>query len=126
MEGVLPCEAISASDYVEFSNYMVRDRKHRRYCGQLKEFDVESDRKFFRVAFRSNDRLDGTGFNATYQFLDATETYTGKPDETSSAKYLTSNDCVVFTIQLYNKLLLQILVISSRYWFSSCALSHNN
>lgn len=59
---------------------MVRDRKHRRHCGQLKEFDVESDRKFFRVAFRSNDRLDGTGFNATYQFLDATETYTGKPD----------------------------------------------
>lgn len=63
---------------------MVRDRKHKRYCGQLKEFDVESDRKFFRVAFRSNDRLDGTGFNATYQFLDATETYTGKPDQTSS------------------------------------------
>lgn len=79
------CEAISASDYVEFSNYMVRDRKHRRYCGQLEEFDVESDRKFFRVAFRSNDRLDGSGFNATYQFLDATETYTGKPDQKSGA-----------------------------------------
>ncbi|XP_075212598.1 suppressor of lurcher protein 1-like isoform X2 [Lycorma delicatula] len=70
VEGVLPCEAISASDYVEFSNFMARDRKYSRHCGQLQEFSVESDRKFFRVTFRSNDRLDGTGFNASYQFLD--------------------------------------------------------
>ncbi|CAH1102418.1 unnamed protein product [Psylliodes chrysocephalus] len=69
VEGVLPCEAVSASDYVEFSNYISRDRKFSRYCGQLKEFDVESDRHFFRVTFRSNDRLDGTGFNATYRFV---------------------------------------------------------
>ncbi|KAJ8974756.1 hypothetical protein NQ317_019160 [Molorchus minor] len=47
VEGVLPCEAISASDYVEFSNIMARDRKYSRHCGQLKEFDIESDRKFF-------------------------------------------------------------------------------
>ncbi|XP_060523819.1 suppressor of lurcher protein 1 [Cylas formicarius] len=79
VEGVLPCEAISASDYVEFSNFMARDRKYARHCGQLKEFDVESDRKFFRVTFRSNDRLDGTGFNATYHFMDEVEVFTQQP-----------------------------------------------
>ncbi|KAJ8919159.1 hypothetical protein NQ315_012145 [Exocentrus adspersus] len=83
VEGVLPCEATSASDYVEFSNFMARDRKYSRHCGQLKEFDIESDRKFFRVTFRSNDRLDGTGFNATYHFMDEIETYTGRPLEAS-------------------------------------------
>lgn len=71
VEGVFPCEAMSASDYVEFSNFMMtRDRKYPRHCGLLKQFEIESDRKFFRVTFRSNDRLDGTGFNATYQFLE--------------------------------------------------------
>ena len=79
------CEAISASDYVEFSNFMTRDRKYSRHCGQLKEFDVASDRKFFRVTFRSNDRLDGTGFNATYQFLDEVESYTAKTDKKSGS-----------------------------------------
>jgi thymidylate synthase len=64
---------------------MARDRKYSRHCGQLKEFDIESDRKFFRVTFRSNDRLDGTGFNATYQFLDEVETYTAKPDKTNGS-----------------------------------------
>ncbi|XP_057341091.1 suppressor of lurcher protein 1 isoform X1 [Microplitis mediator] len=78
VEGVLPCEAVSASDYVEFSNYMTRDRKHSRHCGQLKEFDVKSDRKFFRVTFKSNDRLDGTGFNASYVFFDEEDNYTMK------------------------------------------------
>lgn len=67
---------------------MSRDRKYNRHCGQLKEFDVESDRKFFRVTFRSNDRLDGTGFNATYQFLDEIETYTAKSDQISAASDL--------------------------------------
>ena len=49
---------------------MTRDRKYPRYCGQLSEFTVESDRRFFRVLFRSNDRLDATGFHAHYQFMD--------------------------------------------------------
>lgn len=44
----------------------------------MKEFDVVSDRKFFRVTFKSNDRLDGTGFNASYVFLDEEENYTVK------------------------------------------------
>ncbi|XP_048521939.1 suppressor of lurcher protein 1 isoform X2 [Dendroctonus ponderosae] len=82
VEGVLPCEASSASDYVEFSNFIALDRKYHRHCGQLKEFDIESDRKFFRVTFKSNDRLDGSGFNATYQFLDEVEVY--KPVPTTS------------------------------------------
>jgi len=79
------CEAISASDYVEFSNFMAHDRKYSRKCGQLKEFDIESDRKFFRVTFRSNDRLDGTGFNATYKFLDEVDLYTPKPSQKNMA-----------------------------------------
>lgn len=87
VEGVLPCEAVSASDYVEFSNYMTRDRKYPRHCGQLKEFDISSERKFFRVTFKSNDRLDATGFNASYVFLDEEENYTMKiPASNGSAR----------------------------------------
>ncbi|RLU19448.1 hypothetical protein DMN91_008005 [Ooceraea biroi] len=88
VEGVPPCEALTASDYVEFSNYMARDRKYPRYCGQQKEFDVYSDRKFFRVTFKSNDRLDATGFNASYVFLDEEENYTMKiPTTGGSARH---------------------------------------
>ncbi|CAG9764385.1 unnamed protein product [Ceutorhynchus assimilis] len=88
VEGVLPCEAISASDYVEFSNFMARDRKYQRHCGQLKEFDIESDRKFFRVTFRSNDRLDGTGFNATYHFLNEVEVFSTLTTTSGAGKLL--------------------------------------
>ncbi|XP_077284917.1 CUB domain-containing protein Sol1 [Arctopsyche grandis] len=104
IEGVLPCEAMSASDYVEFSNFMARDRKYNRHCGQLKEFHIESDRKFFRVTFRSNDRLDGTGFKANYQFLDEVESYTSKPDtgKSSSIKEMSTIGtlvlCALFSI----------------------------
>ncbi|KAJ8682674.1 hypothetical protein QAD02_018466, partial [Eretmocerus hayati] len=69
VEGVLPCDAVSASDYVEFSDYLSRDRKYSRQCGQLHESSVKSDKSFFRVTFKSNDRLDGTGFNASYAFV---------------------------------------------------------
>ncbi|XP_034949863.1 suppressor of lurcher protein 1 [Chelonus insularis] len=102
VEGVLPCEAVSASDYVEFSNYMTRDRKHSRHCGQLKEFDVESDRKFFRVTFKSNDRLDGTGFNASYVFFDEEDNYTMKTPLNGS----TSNHAVIAVIIIGLSLLL--------------------
>lgn len=64
---------------------MARDRKYSRYCGQLKEFDVESDRKFFRVTFRSNDRLDGTGFHATYRFTDEVEAISSIPEKPYSS-----------------------------------------
>ena len=62
------CGQSSASDYVEVSNFMSVDRKLPRYCGQLKELKMESDAEFFRVSFKSNDRFDGTGFFAHYQF----------------------------------------------------------
>ena len=78
---------MSASDFVEFSNFMSRDRKYSRHCGQQKEFDVNSDRKFFRVTFKSNDRYDGTGFNASYVFVDDEGNYTTKPP-TSNASTL--------------------------------------
>ncbi|XP_066581452.1 suppressor of lurcher protein 1 [Prorops nasuta] len=87
VEGVLPCEAVSASDYVEFSNYMARDRKYSRHCGQLKEFDVDSDRKFFRVTFKSNDRLDATGFRASYVFLDKEDNYTIKTSTSNAPSW---------------------------------------
>lgn len=31
-------------------------------------FSVESDGRFFRITLKSNDRLDGTGFRASYVF----------------------------------------------------------
>lgn len=85
---VFRCDVATASDYVEFSNFVSTDRKYFRHCGQFKEFDIESDRKFFRVTFRSNDRLDGTGFNATYRFLDEVESYTAKSDQINSSNRL--------------------------------------
>lgn len=47
---------------------MTPDPNHRRHCGQVDEFTVDSEDNFFRVSFRSNDRLDGTGFEASYMF----------------------------------------------------------
>lgn len=67
---------------------MARDRKYARHCGQLKEFNIESDRIFFRVTFRSNDRLDGTGFNASYQFFNKTEKRNRKIKPTNRANNL--------------------------------------
>ncbi|KAJ8682595.1 hypothetical protein QAD02_018387, partial [Eretmocerus hayati] len=70
VEGVLPCDARSASDFVEFSNYLTRDPKYSRHCGiHDTEFDVESNSSFFHVTFKSNERNDGTGFNASYVFV---------------------------------------------------------
>ncbi|XP_063544092.1 suppressor of lurcher protein 1-like isoform X1 [Cydia strobilella] len=68
VEGVVPCQAVSASDYVQISNKIVETEGHR-HCGQLKELQFKSERNFLRVTFRSNDRLDGTGFKADYIFL---------------------------------------------------------
>lgn len=87
---------MSASDFVEFSNFMSRDRKYSRHCGQQKEFDVNSDRKFFRVTFKSNDRYDGTGFNASYVFMDDEGNYTTKPP-TSNASTLKGKTCSTFS-----------------------------
>ena len=54
---------------MEVSNFMTVDRKLPRYCGQLQGLKLESDGAFFRVTFKSNDRFDGTGFLANYQFV---------------------------------------------------------
>ncbi|KAL2738281.1 suppressor of lurcher protein 1 isoform X1 [Vespula maculifrons] len=103
VEGVLPCEALTASDFVEFSNYMAKDRKYSRHCGQMKEFDVDSDRKFFRVTFKSNDRLDGTGFNASYVFLDEEENYTVKAP---------TNEAILIRLMLVMRTMKSIRVLS--------------
>ena len=92
---------------------MTHDRKYSRKCGQLKEFDIESNRKFFRVTFRSNDRLDGTGFNATYKFLDVVDLYTPKP----SQKNLGHKTGTCIRIQLSFQRTLTTLIISFRVKF---------
>ncbi|XP_012263526.1 suppressor of lurcher protein 1 [Athalia rosae] len=85
VEGVLPCAQASASDFVEFSNYVARDRKYSRHCGQLQEYDVDSDSKFFRVTFKSNGRLDGTGFNASFVFYDEEDNFTVKTPQSAAS-----------------------------------------
>lgn len=96
------CEAISASDYVEFSNFITRDRLYPRHCGNLQEFDVKSDRNFFRVTFQSNDRLDATGFNATYRFDVEADKRTLKPAYASkgSAKKIQLFINLVYIVRL--------------------------
>lgn len=92
------CEAVSASDYVEFSNYLTRDKKYSRHCGQLKEFDVESDRKFFRITFKSNNRLDAVGFNASYVFFDEDDNYQMKdlPSTAETIEYGTDDSQLLY------------------------------
>ncbi|XP_055690923.1 suppressor of lurcher protein 1 [Lutzomyia longipalpis] len=68
IEGIPPCSIDSASDYLEFSNFVTKDRKYPRYCGETKGFTIKSDGKFFRILFKSNTLLDGTGFKAFYIF----------------------------------------------------------
>ncbi|XP_053686463.1 suppressor of lurcher protein 1 [Sabethes cyaneus] len=68
IEGIASCDENTASDYVEFSNFVTRDRKFALYCGLRRDLIVRSDGRFFRVTMVSNDRLDGTGFRALYAF----------------------------------------------------------
>ncbi|CAL4062261.1 unnamed protein product [Meganyctiphanes norvegica] len=70
VEGRLPCDQRSDSDWVEFSNFPTPDRKMPAFCGPLAPTTVQSDSSFFRLTFRSNSKFDGTGFAADYQFLD--------------------------------------------------------
>ncbi|KAK7082310.1 hypothetical protein SK128_000903 [Halocaridina rubra] len=72
IEGVLPCDSTSDSDNLEFSNFPSADRKIPHYCGSIAPKVLQSDASFFRVIFKSNDKFDGTGFAADYQFLDTT------------------------------------------------------
>jgi hypothetical protein len=80
------CEAVSASDYVQFSSQMI-DSESRRHCGQIKELHVTSDKNFLRLTFKSNDRLDGTGFKADYIFLRDSEMHSMiMPDSVESGE----------------------------------------
>ncbi|KAF7496719.1 Suppressor of lurcher protein 1 [Sarcoptes scabiei] len=68
VEGVTPCTAETASDYVEFSNVFESNREIYRHCGLRHPKSIESDGDFLRVTFKSNGRFDGTGFKASYDF----------------------------------------------------------
>lgn len=68
------CEGVSASDYVQISSQHM-DSLSSRHCGQLKDLQMTSEKNFLRVTFRSNDRLDGTGFKANFIFLRDSEMY---------------------------------------------------
>ncbi|XP_045623370.1 suppressor of lurcher protein 1 [Procambarus clarkii] len=70
VEGVMPCNEATDSDYLEFSNFPSVDRKIPSYCGSLSPSIIQSDGTFFRLTFRSNSKFSGTGFAADYQFLD--------------------------------------------------------
>ncbi|KAL1419251.1 hypothetical protein MTO96_005345 [Rhipicephalus appendiculatus] len=78
IEGLPPCTAETASDYVEFSSARRADHKIPRHCGMQKPPNIESEGEFFRVTFRTNDRFDGTGFSAQYQFRSVIDPYTIK------------------------------------------------
>lgn len=91
IDGVLPCDEESHSDYVEFSNYMPVDRKFDRQCGTIKNLRMKSDRKFFRVTFRSNDRYDATGFHATFQFNSVANHLTIRNVRSSAVSYRSFN-----------------------------------
>uniref|UniRef100_T1JTV6 CUB domain-containing protein n=1 Tax=Tetranychus urticae TaxID=32264 RepID=T1JTV6_TETUR len=84
IEGVPPCNADSASDYIEFSNYPWTDHNSSRHCGFKKPKSVISANNFFRLIFKSNNQYDGTGFQALYSFIDARKINVG-------AKPLSSN-----------------------------------
>lgn len=43
-----------------------------RSCGVKKPTKISSDGEFFRITFKSNDKFDGTGFEAFYQFRNST------------------------------------------------------
>ncbi|XP_066953427.1 suppressor of lurcher protein 1-like [Macrobrachium rosenbergii] len=70
VEGILPCDRTSDSDYLEFSNFPSADRKIPPYCGSVAPTVMQSDASYFRVTFKSNDKFDGTGFTADFQFMD--------------------------------------------------------
>ncbi|XP_067118714.1 suppressor of lurcher protein 1-like [Centruroides vittatus] len=84
VDGIPPCESDSASDYVEFSNFRTVDRKIPKHCGSRKPKVIESDGDFFRVTFKSNDKFDGTGFEAFYQFRNYNDPFTIKRVATTS------------------------------------------
>lgn len=62
---------------------------------------MESERNFFKVTFRSNDRLDGTGFMAIYQFLEITDEYQSPIQDDAVNLDGTVTNISQFTIGIY-------------------------
>ncbi|XP_053680528.1 suppressor of lurcher protein 1 [Anopheles nili] len=91
IEGIRPCDEDTASDYVEFSNFVTRDRKYAMYCGNWRELTVRSDGRFFRITMASNDRLDGTGFRALYTFETAPVGTTERTEMAAMGKVTTTS-----------------------------------
>ncbi|XP_040151441.1 suppressor of lurcher protein 1 isoform X1 [Anopheles arabiensis] len=91
IEGIRPCDEDTASDYVEFSNFVTRDRKYAMYCGSWRELVVRSDGRFFRITMVSNDRLDGTGFRALYTFETVPVETTERTEVASMGKITTTS-----------------------------------
>ncbi|XP_054724012.1 suppressor of lurcher protein 1-like isoform X2 [Uloborus diversus] len=109
VEGIPPCESQTSSDYVEFSNYKSSvDRKLPRLCGPKIPDPVESDGNFFRVSFKSDDKFDGTGFQAIYRFEATIDPATVKRIsstfvEDASSVVLRQVDClwIIFAMMVY-------------------------
>ncbi|CAG5045845.1 unnamed protein product [Parnassius apollo] len=107
VEGVIPCEVVSASDYVQFYNQIL-DSQSPRYCGQLKEFYITSDKSFLRITFKSNDRLDATGFKGDYIFLRDTEMHS-----ITMPEYGDSGSLAFKTMSWKLKIVITILILLS-------------
>ena len=79
-------------------------------CGIKRPTKVVSDGEYYRITFKSNDKFDGTGFDAFYQFENNTL------DEKSIASRMpkgtpTSDGSLV---NLHNTLLIGCLLIRSQ------------
>ncbi|KFM76071.1 Suppressor of lurcher protein 1, partial [Stegodyphus mimosarum] len=84
IDGIPPCLEETASDYVEFSNFKTTDRKIPRHCGSQRPKYIESDSSYFRITFMSNEKFDGTGFQAFYEFKKQEDPSTVKRISTTS------------------------------------------
>lgn len=89
---------------MEFSNYQTVDRKLPRNCGIKRPTKVVSDSEFFRIIFKSNDKFDGTGFDAFYQFenntIDEKSVASRMPKGTNSKGTLIHLHLVILFISL--------------------------
>uniref|UniRef100_A0A1A9W7B8 CUB domain-containing protein n=1 Tax=Glossina brevipalpis TaxID=37001 RepID=A0A1A9W7B8_9MUSC len=108
VEGISSCEYLTASDYVEFSNFMSTDRKYRKFCGKREKFNIRSDDRFFRVSLYTNDRFDRSGFRAYYSF----ERKSKSSDNTSTRGYMISQtESVQLTFYLEVNILILITLL---------------
>ena len=91
---------------------MTVDRKLPRYCGLQKDLKMESDGAFFRVTFKSNDRFDGTGFYASYQFTPVADAVTITRRRSSSPA--SSSPCKkLMTLKIFDRVPLSVEIIYS-------------